>query len=207
MKIERIGPPFEAVIVYDTYSNEELSDIWNELAFLTNSRVMRAPSDTGSAVDEHGKPIKNNKSVFLQKAYYFEKISPILTYSKKLFSDQVSSALIEINPVHELITKVNRNSTLLSYYEDSDEYPFHKDECIYSSVTYLFKEPRMFSGGDISFKINNEVVTMSVQSNMSIVFPSVYVHGVSPVSMDESIPEFSGYGRYCISQFMNFTPR
>lgn len=207
MRIERVRPPFEAVVVYNTYTDFELEDVWKELNFLTNERVMRPPTQTGSALDDSGNVTKKNKAVFLYETYCVEQVSPILTYTPKLFNTDIMNSFIEINPIHEMFGKVNSHTTLLSYYEEADRYDFHHDECLYTSVTYVFKEPKKFSGGDISFRIGNDVVTFEVQNNMTIIFPSLYNHAVSPVVMEEDCGSFSGMGRYCISQFMNYIPR
>lgn len=207
MRIERVRPPFEAVVIYDTYSEQELLEIWKELDFLTNKRVMLPPDFTGSALDEHGVATKKNKAVFLYETYAVESVSPILVYTQKLFNQEVREKFININPVHGMFGVVNSHTTLLSYYEGADKYDFHHDECLYTSVTYLFKEPKAFSGGDISFKVGEDIETFEVKNNMSIIFPSIYDHAVSPVEMDADLGEFSGFGRYCISQFTNYIPR
>lgn len=207
MILNRVRSPFEAVVVYDTYSDDQLSEIFKELDFLTNKRVMRPPIDTGSALDKDGNPIKKNKAIFLYESYCNEAMSPILTHTKKLFSEEICKVFSKINPIHEIYSKVNSHSTLLSYYENSDKYEYHRDESLYTSVTYLFREPKSFSGGEISFKLGEEVESFDIKNNMSIIFPSIYYHSVSQVVMDKNLPEFSGMGRYCISQFINFIPR
>jgi Rps23 Pro-64 3,4-dihydroxylase Tpa1-like proline 4-hydroxylase len=201
MIIEKMPDPFEAILVKNTYSEKELVDIWKELDFLTRKDVLLTPEMTASAKDSQGKFLKNNKSVFLFQIYQKQEISPIISYTSKIFSVEVGNFYKKINPMHQMFFSINQRSLLLNYYENNDFYDYHTDKSVYTSVTYLFKEPKSFTGGDITFKINEHEYTQKIENNLSIVFPSSYLHSVSPIKMKEENEEFSGLGRYCINQF------
>jgi hypothetical protein len=60
----------------------------------------------------------------------------------------------------------------------------------------------MFSGGDLKFLDYD--IDIELENNMVVIFPSCYLHQATDVKMDESIEKFSGYGRYCMSQFLSY---
>jgi Rps23 Pro-64 3,4-dihydroxylase Tpa1-like proline 4-hydroxylase len=111
--------------------------------------------------------------------------------------------MVTINPIYNNYMWINHFNTLVSYYENSDYYKPHSDVAVYSTLTYLYKDPKNFTGGDISFIIENERLDIEIQNNLSIVFPSGYLHEVSPVTILNSGLE--DHGRYCISLFAFIT--
>lgn len=201
MIIEKFPNPFEAVLIKNTYSEDELLDIWKELDFLTRKNVLLPPEMTASAKNVSGEYLKNNKSVFLFQIYQKPEISPIISYTSKIFSKEVGEFYANINPLHELFFSINQRSLLVNYYENNDFYDFHIDKSVYTSVTYLFKQPKNFSGGNITFKFQGKEYTQEIENNLSIIFPSSYLHKVDKINMQESNQSFSGLGRYCINQF------
>ena len=92
-------------------------------------------------------------------------------------------------------------STLLSYYENGDDYKKHKDASVVTILTYFFKEPKLFSGGDLI--LNDFGVTIEPENNMIVIIPGLYNHEVSQVVMEKDCCG-KNLGRYCLSQFINF---
>ena len=65
-------------------------------------------------------------------------------------------------------------------------------------MTWFFKEPKKFEGGDLVFTEFGEIV--KCENNKCIVFPSTLFHEVPAVEMKEE-DMGKGLGRYCMSQF------
>ena len=65
------------------------------------------------------------------------------------------------------------------------------------SFLWFFKEPKKFTGGNLILKDFD--LEIEVKNNMVIYMPSIYVHEVTPIVMDE---KDRGYGRYSMSQFL-----
>jgi hypothetical protein len=190
------------LLIEDTFDEFELIEIWKELDFITNKNIMLPPELTHSALNPDKKPIKNNSAVFLFNIYSDHSISPIIRYTaNKLFSKQISEEYVKINYMNNFFKSTNGHTTFVSYYEENDFYDFHKDESLYTSLTYLYREPKFFEGGDLLFKVNNSEVEIKIKNNFSVIFPSFYEHSVSPVSMLKEYGGLSGNGRYCITQF------
>ena len=83
------------------------------------------------------------------------------------------------------------DKTLVSYYEDGSYYKPHVDAAIMTCISYHWKEPKEFTGGDLHFGD----FKVPIENNCLLIFPSCTEHEVSPVS---------GQGRYAITQFLNF---
>lgn len=200
MIIEIAPKPFEMLIIKDTFSENELNSIWYELNHLHNVNAFLDPEKTGSARDNDGNLKKQNKAIFLDTVYKqrnFSSILPLL--EEKVLSIEVKEKMLNINPAFGNFASVNSHVTLISYYEESDYYKAHSDLSVFSTLTYIFKEPKNFIGGDIYFYINDKEFKIAIENNLSIVFPSAYLHEVSPITMiDRTIPLS---GRHCLSIF------
>lgn len=203
MIIDKFPQPFEALYIEDTFTQDQIDFIWKELDFVTNRYAMTSWENTK---EKHGEDLETEKinNVFYPIHRYKEPllISPITAFSRQqLCSEKVFSFYESVNPVHELYRHQNYHVTFASYYQNADKYDYHRDDCCYTTLTYLYKEPKSFSGGEITLKVGDIEETKEIKNNMSIIFPGVYLHKVSPITMSDDFSKYSTYGRYCISQF------
>lgn len=199
MKVDIYTDPFPYIRIFDFYSEEELKLIWEELEFILNDRIMGGPEKTGTA-KEHGIILKNNKGIFLDNLYSDRNTSNILTVNRNLFLTIVN-VLSECNHwiFKNSLRCVNWDTTLISYYENSDYYNKHYDVSSFTCLTWFYKKPKKFSGGDLIFPDFN--LEIEVEDNSLILFPSGVEHEVSEVKMNsEDIGK--KLGRVCMSQFM-----
>lgn len=194
-------PPL--VIVEEFYDKEELELIWRELNFLTSKDKLLDPSETKSAIREDKTFKKNNRAIFLDVAYNDRRISDILKVNRKIFNEDFMEKLIDINPIFRSLKYSNHDNTLISYYENRGKYEPHADEAILTILTYFFKEPKQFSGGNLL--LNDYNLEIEIKNNMVVIFPSALLHEVTEVKMENS--NFDGAGRYCMSQFIATLPR
>jgi hypothetical protein len=191
------------VVIDQFYSADACDRIWHELCFLNNGLPkLNSPQDTGSAWEvENDKKIylKQNKGIFLDEVYSNRKVSDILIETDKIFSKEVVEKLIEQHLFFKYIKDSTANKTLMSYYEDSDQYLPHGDVASVTAVSWFFKKPKAFVGGDL---IIEHELTVDCFHNRMIVFPSILLHSVTPVKIEK---EFSGrnFGRYAISKFIS----
>jgi len=189
------------VIIKDFYNESELTLIWKELEFLTPK--LSPPSQTGSAVTPNKTPLKNNKGMFLDYTYNDRNTSDILSIIKRIFEYLPVDDMKRYSSFYSILESNCPSicSTLLSYYENGDDYKIHKDVSVVTIMTYFFKEPKFFSGGDLI--LSDFDVTIEPENNMIVIIPGLYNHEVSEVVMEE---EHSGknLGRYCLTQFINF---
>ncbi len=205
MDIQKITDVAEMLIIKNVFSEKELSEMWDEIRYYYNRQFFYPPELTSPALYEDGTPMKKNIAVFIDTIYNDDSrsISAVMEYTeKKLLSTEIKNCMQDINPVHGIFKNANRHFTLLNYYENSDHYDFHIDADAYSTLTYIYQEPKRFSGGEIVFRVRDNEIKIEIENNMSIVFPSCYEHKVLPVVMEKS-DEGKMLGRFSIAQFVS----
>jgi hypothetical protein len=187
MKIISYQDPFPHLIVDNFYSSDELKLIWQELDFLCHIKKWKSPEMTGTAVDCQDKPMKNNFGLFLDGVdgiYKDRKISNILSVNRKI---------VDGGPLDEYgKLSFGYQTVLQSHY-----YKRHNDKAVMTALTWFYKEPKMFFGGDLLFSDYNKF-TIPLKNNRAVLFPSFLFHEVEEIRMPEHKP---GYGRYCMAQF------
>lgn len=203
MLVEHIrSKNFGYTVIDDFYSNLELKDIWKELEYFTSPNRLFSPDMTFSATD-NGQLLKNNKSVPLDSIYQNNRrMSDILRLNRKLFDTSIFDPFSKLHPYNECIKECSIDYTLLSYYENGDFYISHKDLAQFTALTWIYKEPKMFSGGEFSFPEDD--IQIETKNNRVVLFPSWVAHEVTEVAMKQDF-EYSCNGRYCITQFLCFT--
>jgi hypothetical protein len=194
-----VKEPIPYLIIDNTYTKEEQVKIFREIDFLSEKLV--SSDQTGSAKKDDGE-IKKNKGLFLDKVYSDRNMSDILAVNRKFFSQDVREEISKCHDAYNLLDLINHDSTLISYYDDGSSYFSHLDSTVITAVTWFFKSPRNFSGGDFIFTDFNTQVEL--KNNRTVLFFGCYKHEVSEVKIkDRSIP-FSG--RFTISQFYCIGP-
>lgn len=200
MKIHEYDHPFPFIRILNFYDEYELSLIWKELEFILNENTLLDPSDTGTAITD-GVILKKNKGIFIDDLYTNRNTSHILRCNRKLFS--------VINQISKKSKSwffknffSNWDITLVSYYENNDHYLKHTDDAFVTSLTWIYKEPKKFKGGDLYF--SDYDIEIKIENNSLILFPSSINHEVSVVTMEnENIGKNNG--RICISQFFGIS--
>jgi Rps23 Pro-64 3,4-dihydroxylase Tpa1-like proline 4-hydroxylase len=189
------------LVIDDFYTDKEQIDIWKELDFLTYDRKLMPPEETGTAHDlDTGKPLKQNSAIFLDGIYARRELSNILTINRKLFSKKIVDEFVGMDNCFRYIDHTNYDATLISYYEEKDYYKAHTDSSILTYLYWCHKEPKKFEGGDLILPELDEGITY--KNNRLVIFPSWRLHEVTPIKMIEEVEPYSGYGRYCITNFV-----
>jgi Rps23 Pro-64 3,4-dihydroxylase Tpa1-like proline 4-hydroxylase len=190
------------LVIDDFYTENEQIDIWKELDFLTYDRKLMPPEETGTAHDlDTGKPLKQNSAIFLDSIYARRELSNILTINRKLFSKEIVDEFVGMDNCFKYIHHTNYDATLISYYEEKDYYKAHTDSSILTYLYWCHKEPKKFEGGDLILPELDEGITY--KNNRLVIFPSWRLHEVTPIKMIEEVEPNSGYGRYCITNFVH----
>lgn len=196
--ITKIYEPFPHLQIDNMYNDDELELILEELKFLNYKEKLENPEETGSALDEDNNTLKVNKGLFLDDLYKKREISNILTVNRKIFNNEYLEAYASLCFGYKSILKCNSDSTLISYYENGGYYHSHQDTALYTALTWFFKVPKAFEGGNLIFSEFNE--KKEIQNNTTVIFPSWVLHSVEEIKMNENCSP--GLGRYCMSQFM-----
>jgi hypothetical protein len=185
-------------LIDQTYNELELKTIWSAIDHIQAQGLMQNPHDTGSAVDPRtGQVIKRNRSVFLDDLDPPDQQPDIRPMIANVWRDRdLIQNLSELHPCYSLINMINYSTSLLSYYEDSEHYPAHRDLSVFTILTWLWREPKSWQGGEICLPEFDLVHT--VENNQSMIFPGSYLHEARAPVMTTSLP---GRGRYCLAQF------
>ena len=198
MKITNYNEPFPFIVIDDYYERNELEYIWEELDFLSHpNKLKRATKRSGGASDNDGKLLKRNFHRYLDGIYVERELSNILTVNRKLFEDDCK--LFRQHP-HWFFQNVvfDADYTQVGYYEDNDEYGEHYDCATVTSLTWLYREPKRFTGGDLF--LGHEKIKIDCINNRTLIFPSMIRHSVNKIQMERE-HQNKRLGRYAISQF------
>ena len=193
---ERI--PF--VVIDGFYDEDEQSEILVELDYLCTERRLIPPFKDKSGARYENRNVKNVGCLYLEDFYAKRRHSNILTITDRLFSDGYS--MIDNHPHWYFdLDSINHHNTHILYYEDTNEYPAHKDTCRFTAVTYFYREPKKFEGGDLQF--TDYQIQVECVNNRIIVFPSMLNHRSTPVRMLENDTQIKN-GKFCITHFLNY---
>jgi len=191
-------------LVFDNwYTPEEEKIVWKELDFLSTKPKdeMHRAENTIVARQKDGTSKSKAFRFYIEELYKNRNTSPIIKYTYKQRSPEFHK-LIENNcmPFARSFVTSNTDTCFVSYYEEKDHYKPHHDVSLWTCLIWMVREPRLFDGGD--FKLNEPDVEVKLKNNRMIMFPSCFLHSVSPVSFHTQPTEI-GYGRYCITHFYN----
>jgi hypothetical protein len=187
-------------VIDDFYDQKSYNKIWQELVFLNNEdEKLLPPEKTWSATKkENGQVtyLKRNKSIGLDSIYKDRAISSILTKNRKIFNKEITDTLEKHNIFFRYINDSVVDLTLVNYYENENYYLAHKDQAVVTIVTFFYKEPRSFYGGDMIFE---DKLKIECLNNRSIFCPSILFHAVETVKMKQNAIE-ENLGRFSITQ-------
>ena len=196
------GKVFPYLIVDNLYSKNEQKLIWEELIFhKDNFKLDHKAGGEGVARDKDGKPLANATRLYLDDTYRNNRQdSNILNFYKKIISPEVKEAYRYTTPSWRLFEITNHDRSQVSYYENEGDYKEHFDKYMHTCLIWFYKEPKRFTGGDLTFTQSKKIV--ECKHNRMILFPSYYLHAVDEVSMEYKYRD-KGLGRYCLTHFYN----
>lgn len=194
---------YGVVLIENTYTDDELKKIWQDIEILEKNNLFLEPKNTGTAKDYlNGEPFKKNKGVFLYKHYQNNLIKNILPICDKIVNNgAIKKTVGECSTFHKIYNYINYTNSLLSYYENGGYYLPHTDFGVFTIITWLFRQPKSFNEGIFSFpNLNLEI---EPKFNRTVIFPSSEVHAVNDVEIKTDLP---GYGRFALSHFCFIVP-
>ena len=187
------------MIIDNYYDEQELRLIWEELNFLSYPhKLKRATKDSGGATHKVTKELlKHNFHRYIDGIYTEREMSNILTVNRKLYDDDYKILKHHPNWFFQNI-QLNKDYTQVGYYEDNDHYGEHRDNASVSALTWLYKEPKKFTGGDLF--LSSDKIKIDCVNNRTLIFPSMIPHTVDMIKMEEQYLN-KKQGRYVITQF------
>ena len=187
---------FPYMLVDDFYTTEEQFLIWEELEYYRKENLYsdgKRPGNRGVS------SAANLNRIYLEEIYPNNREdSNILTVYKKILSPEVLENYRQTTPTARQFENTNNDCSLVSYYEDSNNYGTHFDFFMHTVLIWFFKKPKRFEGGNLRFPESNE--TVECIHNRMIMFPSYYLHEVDKVKIENKYRD-QGLGRYCMTHF------
>ena len=200
------NPTFPFLVIDNWYTPNEEKAVWKELDFLntTPKEYIDRAENTVVARDKNGNALSKAYRFYIEYFYKKREISPILNCMYKQRTPEFHNIISECMPYARGFQSSNEDSTLISYYEENDHYTPHHDTFLWTCLIWMVREPRLFNGGD--FKLNEPDVEVKLKNNRMVMFPSCYLHSVTPVKFNTQ-PKEVGYGRYTITHFYYSIPK
>jgi Rps23 Pro-64 3,4-dihydroxylase Tpa1-like proline 4-hydroxylase len=202
LKIALLQEPFPHAIIDNLYDEDELKLIWQELDYYTYSDKL-VPAITISGAIRNGEKLPKHSGIHLDELYINNRqISNILKCNRKVFNKDILEAFATLSPLIWDIKRIDLDMTIVKYYEDTDYYKSHVDDPRFTCVTYLYKEPKAFTGGDLYF--HQFDYTIPIVNNRFVFFTGCIEHASTTIVMNDEYKDkkFSGFGKYTITQFL-----
>ena len=206
VQIVKDNPTYPFVVFDNWYTPNEEKAVWKELDFFgaNPKQHQKRAETTVVARDKKGNSLSKAYRWYPLEFYANTTISPIINTMYKQRTPEFHNIVKECMPYARGFHTSNADSTLISYYEENDHYEPHHDTFLWTCLIWMFREPRLFDGGD--FKLNEPDIEVKLKHNRAVFFPCCYLHSVSPVKFHTQPKEF-GYGRYTITHFYYSTPK
>ena len=194
--------PFPYILIDDFYNQSELDGIWEELDYLCHPKRMGRSSIERGAATMDGQSLKNAWDMFLDCFFTSRDFSNILEINRKLIDQEI----FKKHPhwLFNHVSALNEDNTLIMYYENNDEYKPHRDLARLTCLTWFYREPKKFTGGNLRFpRFDMEI---ECKHNRVILFPSSIHHEVEKVGMEEK-DMGKKLGRFTMTQFLSCADR
>jgi hypothetical protein len=205
MEFKYIADGIDAMVIDNFYTEDQLKEIELELSFLTRKAIMLDEKHLASGTDNSGNIMTSKNGVFLESVYKNHKHSPLITSTfKQMDTESFNKEMLGANTLFKSLFYCNTRSHLLSYYENSDYYKPHVDSFFFTLLSYFYKEPKQFTGGNLVLKSCNsdKEAVIEVKHNRTVVIASSTLHEALPIK-SEMTNTLSGNGRYCNAAFLS----
>jgi hypothetical protein len=205
MEFTYIANGIDAVVIDNFYTDLQLKEIMIELKWLTKPSVMLDENRLVAAKDESsGVPLTKKNGVFLEDVFFNHLHSSLITHSaNNSVCEEVKDNLLSKNGLYNIMLYCNKRNHLLSYYENSQFYKFHRDNSVFTMLSYFYDEPKKFSGGELLLQSCNvnKVATVDCLHNRVVIIPGATFHQANPIKSESN--DLSGNGRYCLASFLS----
>tara|TARA_R110000803_G_scaffold117162_2_gene185690 strand:+ start:419 stop:1063 length:645 start_codon:yes stop_codon:yes gene_type:complete len=193
---------FPYLIIDNWYSKKEEKAVWKELDFyLSAEKDNLQRAENTIVATKNGKPLGKSYRIYPNLIYNPSNKflhSNILRFMYKQRSKEFHDLIVKAIPMARNFPLTNKDSTLISYYEEGDSYKEHTDCLQFTCLIWFHKNPKKYKGGDFYFSDNKELVES--KHNRLVIFPSYYWHSVKKLKFNNKKCKL-GDGRFTITHF------
>ena len=191
--------PFHYIEIRGLYNETEKQTLLSTM--LNNSQNFKSPEETGSAFNQQtGQPLKSNKAAWMRDLNFENKDAEegfkelcfrpnFIIRDEKLWKDSWFFNDVDTESFQ----------SLFSYYDDGDYYNSHGDSSKITSLSWVHKQPKGFTGGDLIF--TDFDMKIPFEEDLSIIFPGNVKHEVSKVSITDKNNINNDFGRFTMTTF------
>lgn len=189
---------YQFLYVDNWFNKNEEKLIWKELDFYYRPDNLELASDFSAKKD--GVTLSNSWRMYPDAMFTenYKHVSSIISSTKKFQDIKFQDFIKKAMPHGVQFCLMDKNSSIVSYYDNAHEYKTHHDNPQFTALIWFFKEPKKFTGGDFIFTQSN--VNVKCKHNRMVLFPSYYLHKVTPVLLDNEYRN-KGLGRFTITHF------
>lgn len=181
------------------FTDEEYQMMWSELMMLCQDEFLIDAKEAGGAVDSNNNMLRVNRGLPIES----------IMDSDSSFIIKTMNNLLEYDFTHRMMaydvafSSLTKNSThLINHYRDGQFYGFHKDKSALTAITVFHKDPKPYSGGDLMFRNDKEVIAPVLNKKDLIIFPGELEHSVTPISINDGFTNSNENARISVSRFM-----
>lgn len=186
------------VVLKNFFSQDEYDTMWSELEFLCDDDMLIDSKEAGGARDPvTGEMLRKNRGIPIESAIDAGN-SDIIRITRSIFDKQVIDNLCNIHEMYHYMSYPTKEFNLVNHYMGGHKYDYHRDSCVITAITLFWKEPKQFTGGELSFK----TVTPEMGPRDMLLFPSYLLHSVSELTLNEGIEPENMNGRISVSKFI-----
>lgn len=198
MIIQSYGNDIPILVFKQVFEDNIIFTMLKEIETIIQKNLLKSGQHTASAIDHSGQ-YKSNVGIFLDELYENRRHeSEILTIHNNIVNVMFNTHLLNRNIVFKYFNHTQSHHTLVSAYLDGGSYFTHTDESVLTSVTFLWNQPKKFSGGSLLFKDYD--ILFEPDLGDVVIFPGFCSHEVNEVTLAENNLLNA---RYSVSQFFN----
>ena len=188
---------FGYLYIEDIFTEHELKSINQEIKnmdwIMDNLERIKEERLFNSAHDENDNPMMTGNGVFIDDIYYNKDCSATLTYNRKIFEEEIKSAMESTHPANVSVNLTNFDATSLNRYNKGHKYAPHLDNSVFTCITILSFNDKEMQGGNLVFTDYN--IEFKFKNNSAVYFPSWVKHHCTEIKSDAT--------RYSIAQFVS----
>jgi len=196
INVELRDKPFHYIQVDGLYTQEE-KDFYLDILSKNLISFNSADGSNSGYDKQRGILLKQNKSLFDSDLNEEDRIK--LEDLNKRPKEIISNENIQKDSWFFKNIDINRLSVLYSHYDENEYYKSHSDSSKITSISWIYKEPKGFTGGDLIFTEYD--ITIPCDNNTTIIFPGNIKHEVTKVSLIDKENVGKGFGRFSVTGF------
>jgi Rps23 Pro-64 3,4-dihydroxylase Tpa1-like proline 4-hydroxylase len=186
LKLRLNKNPFPHLVIEDLFTESELVSIRKETDFLYEGGLSEASLTSAKSAGSPDGSLHDKADydvVYLDQVYINLDHSVIETKVKNLINQGVFHIYSQIEPWADRFCKFGTNyiqtDTKINFFNPGHKYEPHRDFSEFTSLIYLYDQPKSFSGGLLNFP--EFKFSYPCDHNSLILFPGRIMHEVTEV--------------------------